>query len=67
MANVKLVFYGNENSDGIKLTTYVNFRGELFIQIESEGCPPEFITLDKSTAIKFAKTVRSEINKMNHE
>jgi len=64
MANVKLIFYGTEHSEETELTTYVNAQNELFISIENDdlfGC----ITLDKSTAIKFAKTLRTEINKMD--
>lgn len=67
MANIKLVFYGNENCDGTELTTGVNFRGELFIFLTDKDGYDSYITLDKSTAIKFAKTLRTEINTMDNE
>jgi len=64
MANVKLIFSGTERSstDNYELEAYVNSFNEIFLTLENnEGCA--HICLDISTAIKFAKTLRTEINK----
>ena len=65
MANVRLKFFGTENSktEEISLECFANFDNEIYIEIESEGYPPSYICLDVSTAIKLAKVLRSEINK----
>ena len=64
MANVKLSFYGTEDTNDTYLECYNNYKNEIYITIKQEDYPPSHITLDKSTAIKLAKTLRSEINKM---
>ena len=66
MANVKLIFSGADNSglEDVELTCFVNTQDNIFIGIEEPSAPMVFITLDKSTAIKFAKTLRTEINKL---
>lgn len=68
MANTKLIFYGTEESesDSHELICFVNHKNQIFISIDMENYP-SFICLDKSTAIKFAKTLRTEINKMEEE
>lgn len=38
-------------------------NGVIFIEVINEGLEA-YISLDKSTAIKFAKTLRTEINKI---
>lgn len=65
MANVKLIFYGSELSetDDTELKCFFNTKNEIFIDIEMSGYDSSFICLDISTAIKFAKTLRTEINK----
>lgn len=62
MANTKLIFYGTERSrtDNNHLELFLNSYDEIFIEINGEH-----ICLDKSTAIKLAKTLRTEINKIN--
>ena len=66
MANFKMVFYGSEisNTEEHELTAYHNSNNEIFIQIKTDDNYPQFICLDKSTAIRFAKTIRTEINKI---
>lgn len=68
MANTKLIFYGTEESetDSHELICHVTQRNTIFIKIDMEHWEA-FICLDKSTAIKFAKTLRTEINKMEEE
>ena len=59
-----LTFYCN-SGDGTTLQTEKNPADEIWISIENPV--DEFsaaIVLDKSTAIKFAKTLRTEINKI---
>lgn len=67
MSKHKITFYGTENSktNEAELECFVNTHNEIFISIEDNY--PQFICLDKSTAIKFAKTLRTEINKMENE
>ena len=59
MANFELKFFdANNTKDFIKVK---KSHGLKLIKIELSG---ETIYLDKSTAIKFAKTLRTEINKI---
>jgi hypothetical protein len=46
---------------------YLNINNDIYIVIEEENSSPVHITLDKPTAIKFAKTLRTEINKIQKE
>jgi len=64
MANVKLIFQGTERSETNEtdLECYINTHNEITIHLEDNY--PQYICLDKSTAIRFAKTLRTEINKM---
>lgn len=63
MAKFELKFLDFINSnDFIKVGTDIN-NSVIEIYTESDG-QPCFILLDKSTAIKFAKTLRTEINKI---
>jgi len=64
MANVKLVFYGTERSETneAELECFINAYNEIFICVQDNY--QQNICLDKSTAIKLAKTLRTEINKM---
>ena len=67
MANVKLIFNGTNGTDKHELQCFINQDDEIYIEINIEpGSPetPSWICLDKSTAIKFAKTLRTEINKI---
>lgn len=64
MANVKLTFLGTERSktDQSQLECFVNINNEIAISIIDGS--HQIICLDKSTAIRFAKTLRTEINKI---
>lgn len=66
MAKVKLIFYGTENSESQdhELSCFQNINNEIYIELDCKDFPPHFICLDKPTAIKFAKTLRTEINKI---
>ena len=71
MARTKIMFYGTEESktDGNTASCYLNSANEIYIEIYEPYFAPlkACICLDKSTAIKFAKTLRTEINKMEEE
>lgn len=68
MANVSLVFHSSELS-GLesKAECFLNTRNEIVLQVYTDKEDPYYrqvISLDKSTAIKLAKTLRTEINKI---
>ena len=67
MANIKLVCLGTHKSetDEHEIEAYLNSNDEIFIRIQ--GSSEECICLDKSTAIRFAKIIRTEINKIGKE
>ena len=66
MSNHKLVFYGSENSgsESNELYTYVNNQNQIFIEIKGANEYPDFICLDRATAIKFVRTMKAEISKI---
>ena len=65
MANVRLIFDSTERSDiQSSLECHLNDNNEIFIKIEDNTDFIACICLDKSTAIKFSKTLRTEINKI---
>ena len=70
MANVKLIFQDCLKSEEVTYNPvsecFLNSQNQITILIrdpEDKDCC-ESISLDKSTAIKFAKTLRTEINKI---
>jgi len=66
MANVRLLFEGTEKSgtEDFTLEVFINNEDEIFIEVNMQDNDRAHICLDKSTAIKFAKTLRAEINKI---
>ncbi len=64
MANTKLIFYGREGgyTTDHELECFCNVDGEIYLSIDTGDIPPSWICLDKPTAIKFVKTLKSEIN-----
>lgn len=59
--------YNDENIGyNPQIETFINNQNCITIRIEDESDLNSFevISLDKSTAIKFAKTLRTEINKI---
>jgi hypothetical protein len=69
MANVKLVFCGDEQTENTKkeMQVYVNQYQKLYIEINdisdyAQGWDSlQYIVLDKQTAIKFSKELRKQI------
>ena len=73
MAKFELKFYDN-NTNNVSIEVFKNQCNEIEIQIEYKKSiidgiknKTSVILLDKSTAIKFAKTLRTEINKIDTE
>jgi hypothetical protein len=66
MSKHTILFYGTDTyeMDEHVIETFVNNVNEIWISITMPNQSPSFICLDKSTAIKFAKTLRTEINKI---
>ena len=71
MANISVIF--NSTSTGLlnpKLECYLNNSNEVFLKIycgdgdDYENKEMQCITLDKSTAIKLVKVLRTEISKI---
>jgi len=66
MANIKLIFRGSEESkftENTELECFVNVENEITISIDDgHDQYPNIISLDVSTAIKLAKTLRTHIN-----
>jgi len=53
------------SGDGTILETQINWKNEIYVGIKHPSDENMLgIVLDKSTAIKFAKTLRTEINKI---
>lgn len=69
MANVKLVFSGTHTSETEEntLQLYATFRDEIFIEINDYGQPPNFICLDKETAIKLHRELKKQISFLNQD
>jgi len=67
MANVKLIFCGNEGAEqyGKQLQLYVNTDGMLFIEIEDIGYSVNYTVLDKETAIKLSRELKKQISLMH--
>ena len=65
MANIKIALLGTERSktDETELECFASHWNEIFITIDGK----EFICLDRSTAIKLVKILKTEINKLNKE
>lgn len=67
MANIKLLFQGTERSETNQdeLEVYANNFNELTLILN--GSHLSMISLDKETAIKFAKEVRKQISYLESE
>tara|TARA_R110000851_G_scaffold198555_1_gene349656 strand:- start:186 stop:377 length:192 start_codon:yes stop_codon:yes gene_type:complete len=63
MANITLQF-NCDSGDGDYVDCYLNSDNNISICINDELDNLGMVFLDKSTAIKFAKTLRTEINKI---
>ena len=63
--SVKLVFQSSEKSEvSTEMVCHINVDNEIFISLYNEHDMYQFICLDKQTAIKFSKVLRTEISKI---
>lgn len=69
MANYSIKFHGTAESETTdhSIECFKNIKNNIFIGLSVPNHQTLFICLDKSTAIKLAKTLRTEINKMEDE
>jgi len=67
MARVRTVFYGSQLSgeELTELKCFVDADNEISISIENQSCPPQYIWLDKETAIKLVKHLKQQIGIIN--
>jgi len=65
MENVKLVFVGTDNET--ELQVFANNENNIFIDIQTEGYPHSFITLNRATAIKLSKELKKQISYLEGE
>lgn len=66
MAKIDLKFLAVDNNE-VSIQTFCNSTNKSVVITMSFPNSINTICLDKSTAIKFAKTLRTEINKMEDE
>ena len=61
----KIIFQGSTRT-GVdsELQCHANTWDEIFIQIQMKDHPDSWITLDRETAIKLSKVLKSEISKI---
>jgi hypothetical protein len=65
MSNHKIIFYGDDASEEHKLECFKNDNNSIFISIDMHfNQVPDWITLDKATAIKLSRVLKSEISKI---
>jgi hypothetical protein len=67
MSNHKIIFFGSEESETQEhqLNLFANNNGNIYIGIDSKfNSVPDFICLDKATAIKLSRVLKSEISKI---
>lgn len=68
MSKVKVLFYGSGGeSDDHHLELFATANNLIFIRIQMDSLPPSWIELDKDTAIKLSKSLKTEINKLAKE
>lgn len=62
---VKLIFESTERSESnTQLECMCNQFNEIYLSIDADDYPPSYICLDRDTAIKLVKKLKTEINKM---
>ena len=68
MDNIKTIFCSSEKLGfDAELQAFSNADNEIYIEIEMGDFPCSFITLNRETAIKFVKTLKREIAKIDAE
>ena len=64
MSNYKIIFCGSEFTPEHELEVFYNTNNEITISIDTQEQYPTIITLDKATAIKLTRVLKSEISKI---
>ena len=67
MSNHKTIFFGSKESETQEhqLNLFANDKGNIYISIDSKyNSLPDFICLDRSTAIKLSRVLKAEISKI---
>jgi len=69
MAHYKTIFLGSETSETEthELQLYANNKNNIYISIDMKSTQDSFICLDKATAIKLSKSLKTEISKIESE
>lgn len=63
MANIKYIFGSSKIGNNSDMVCYKQ-TNDIYIRIENVDGSFNYITLDKQTAIKFSKVLRTEISKI---
>jgi hypothetical protein len=63
MEKVKILFQGTERSqtDETELEVFANVQNEIFISIQDQSYPGNFICLDKATAVRLVRELKKQI------
>jgi hypothetical protein len=63
MAKVKILFQGTERSqtDETELEVFATVQNEIFISIQDQSYPGNFICLDKATAVRLVRELKKHI------
>ena len=63
MAKVKILFQGTETSqtDQTELEVFATVQNEIFISIQDQSYPGNFICLDKATAVRLVRELKKHI------
>ena len=63
MEKVKILFQGTEISqtDETELEVFANVQNEIFISIQDQSYPGNFICLDKATAVRLVRELKKQI------
>ena len=67
MEDVRMKFYGVGDRETATLETYCNNEKEIYISIDDDACYPQWITLNKATAVQLVKKLKLEISKINQD
>lgn len=68
-ARVKLEFYGTEKSqtEDYTLVAYSNVNNEIYISIDMGDTAPNFICLDKPTAVRLVRELKKQIGNLTND
>ena len=67
MEDVKMKFYGVGDRENATLETYCNNENKICIIIDDDAYYPQWITLNKATAVQLVKKLKLEISKINQD